>query len=65
MHRTRTTVLRAGRIVMIAIRRRMCGVAFLHDMHGIFEQFAHARDERPHKQRRESNGCDALHQQQI
>jgi len=58
---TCTTVLGAGRIVMIPVGCRVCGMALLDDMHRILKEFTHSGDERPDQQRRDSDGCDAFH----
>ena len=57
----RATVFGAGRIVTIAGRGRMRRVTLLNEMHGVLQQFTHARDERREKQSRDSHRSDPFH----
>ena len=51
----------AGKTVMVAGRGRMREVALLDKMHGALEEFTRSGDERPEEQRRDSDGCKAIH----
>lgn len=61
MHGASAAMLGAGRLVFVAVGRRMGEVALCYEMHSIFEGLTHPRDEGPEKHRRDSNCCEAFH----
>ena len=65
VHRTGAAVFGAGRLVLVTVWGRMGKVPLLGEMHGVFKDFSQTRDESPQEQRRDSDCCEAFHEERM